>query len=171
MSTCQSSMGVPLQNAPGRGRFILVVVGLEESGKPAADSPGGVHRYPRSVNLFVVDGLKHGIGRHGLCPRLFQWAADQRMQWRQWRPIGVRRGWTVVCSRGNFVGKELHRLFYLQSRCLQPGMDHADDWCDATRDAQSHTLATNSDARSDAPDASDSHSAATHWWLRAREGL
>lgn len=50
-------------------------------------------------------------------------------------------------------------------------MDHADDWCDATWDAQSHTWATNSDARSNAPDASDSHSAATHWWLRAREGL
>lgn len=52
-------------------------------------------------------------------------------------------------------------------------MDHADDWCDATWDAQSHTWATNSDARSDAsdPDASDSHSATTHWWLRAREGL
>jgi len=42
-------------------------------------------------------------------------------------------------------------------------MDHADVWCQATFIAQSYTCVTHSDARSDAYDASDAHSATIHW--------
>jgi len=83
----------------------------------------------------------------------------------------------MVCPGGHFVGKGLQGLLCVQSRCLQPGMDHADDWCEATSDAHAHTSNTHPNAPI-APiahsDASDAHSAAantTHWWLRTREGL
>jgi len=86
----------------------------------------------------------------------------------------------MVCCRGNVVGTELPRLFHLQPRCLQPGMDHAADWrptCKPhthsdTSDTSDSTDA--SDTHSTVADASDAHSTAahtTHRWLRAREGL
>jgi len=67
----------------------------------------------------------------------------------------------MVRPWGNFVGTELPRLFDLQSCCLQPGMDHADEWCESTwRVTHSDTSDTHSTDSTDshASDASDPHS-------------
>jgi len=83
----------------------------------------------------------------------------------------------MVCPGGHFVGKELLGLFCVQSRCLQPGMDHADDWCEAATDANAYTSNTHPSAPIASiahSDASDAYSAAAHTTnrlLRTREGL
>jgi len=80
----------------------------------------------------------------------------------------------MVCPGGYFMGKELPGLFCVQSRCLQPGMDHTDDRCEATSDAHSHTASSHPNAPiAHAPntpiahsDAAAAHSAlTTYWWV------
>lgn len=77
----------------------------------------------------------------------------------------------MVCCGGHFVGKELPRLFYLQSRCLQPGMDHADERCEPTSDAHSYTSVALTDSAdpsvSNSANTSDSNSNPADWRLCA----
>jgi len=77
----------------------------------------------------------------------------------------------MVCPRSNFMGKELPRLFYLQSCCLQPGMDHADEWCEATN-RRSYTPDSDADAHTHThTHAAPSHAHANAGRLCAGDGL